>query len=84
MYHSFGTASAMFQCNTLYCYTKCSLCSPVAKGYVPPCTYKYCHTAILLNVGKFKKINFQSMGSKSQLWNMVGSKYYTAMFFYNS
>ena len=28
----------MFQCNTLYCNTKCSLCSPLAKGYVPPCT----------------------------------------------
>ena len=27
----------MFQCNTLCPNTKCSLCSPLAKGYVPPC-----------------------------------------------
>ena len=31
----------MFQCNTLYCNTKCSLCSPLAKGYLQPCTYNF-------------------------------------------
>ena len=38
MYHSFVTGLAMFQCNTLCCYTTCGLRSPLAKGYVPPCT----------------------------------------------
>ena len=36
-YHSVKTVLAMFQCNTLCRYTKCCICSPVAKGYVPPC-----------------------------------------------
>ena len=38
MYHSFVTVLAMFQCNTLCCNTKYSLCRPLAKGYVPPYT----------------------------------------------
>ena len=40
----------MFQCKTLYRNTKCRLCSPLAKGYVPPCIcghtsaeYSYIH-----------------------------------------
>ena len=30
----------MFQCNTLYCNTKCRLCIHLAKGYIPPCICK--------------------------------------------
>ena len=49
----------MFQCNTLYCKTKCSLCSPLAKGYVPPCTCRYLHNIIIVTIADFMTVNYK-------------------------